>query len=112
MLRLFAATTILLTCADHWTTYLCLRAPIDGWAVSEANPIAQWLFGWAGLGTGLMIDSLVTLGAIAFLSTTRIFDERVKVALLAIISFSTGYAVANNLDAINQMGLAPWSGLV
>lgn len=112
MLRLFATTTILLTCADHWTTYLCLHTPIEGWAVSEANPIAEWLFNWAGLGTGLMIDSVITLGAIAFLSKTRVFDHRIKVGLLAIISLSTGYAVFNNLGAINQMGLAPWSGLI
>jgi len=112
MLRLFAAMTILLTCADHWTTYICLNAPIEGWAVSEANPIASWLFDWAGLGTGLMIDSLVTLGAIAFLSMTRVFDHGVKVGLLAIICVSTGYAVFNNLGAISQMGLAPWSGAV
>ena len=111
MLRIFAATTILLTCADHWTTYLCLHAPIEGWAVSEANPIADWLFEWAGLGVGLMIDSLITLGAIAFLATTTVFDHAVKVGLLAIISVSTGYAVYNNLGAIQQMGLAPWSGL-
>jgi hypothetical protein len=112
MLRLFVATTILLTCVDHWTTYLCLHAPVDGWTVSEANPIAEWLFGWVGLGAGLVIDSLVTLGAIVFLSTTQIIDRSVKVTLLAIISLSTGYAVVNNLDAIHQMGLAPWSGLV
>ncbi|MCP4903653.1 MAG: hypothetical protein GY910_01615 [bacterium] len=112
MLRLFLATTILLTCADHWTTYLCLYAPIDGWAVSEANPIADWLFTRAGLGIGLTIDSLVTLGAIAFLTTTQIFDRSIKLALLAIICVATGYAVFNNLSAIDRMGLAPWSGLV
>ncbi len=112
MLRLFVATTILLTCADHWTTYLCLNSPIEGWAVSEANPIADWLFEWAGLGTGLMIDSLVTLGAIFFLTTTHVFDGSIKVGLLVIISLSTGYAVVNNLEAINRMGVAPWSGLV
>jgi hypothetical protein len=112
MLRLFAATTILLTCADHWTTYLCLHAPIEGWSVAEANPLAEWLFQWAGLSAGLMIDSLITFGAIYFLSTTRLFDHSVKVGLLAVISLTTGYAVVNNLGAINQMGLAPWLGVV
>ena len=43
MLRLFALTTLLLTAADHWTTYLCLHAPVDGWAVSEANPTPSTL---------------------------------------------------------------------
>ena len=112
MLRLFAITTIVLTCADHWTTYLCLHAPIDGWRVVEANPIAGWLFGWAGLSNGLIIDSMVTLGAVLFLSTTDVFGRTLKISLLAIIAMSTGYAVVNNLGAISRLGLAPWSGSV
>jgi hypothetical protein len=111
MLRIFAITTILLTCADHWTTYVCLHAPVDGWSVAEANPVARWLFGWAGLGKGLMIDSIVTLAAVLFLSTSEIFGRSVKISLLAIITMSTGYAVINNLAAISRMGLAPWSGV-
>jgi hypothetical protein len=112
MLRVFAITTILLTAADHWTTFVCLRAPIDGWSVAEANPIAQWLFGWAGLANGLLIDSVITLLAVFFLATTHLFPRTVKISFLAIISMSTGYAVINNLGAISQMELAPRSGLV
>jgi hypothetical protein len=112
MLRLFAITTILLTGADHWTTYLCLHAPVDGWRVVEANPIAEWLFGWAGLSNGLIIDSVVTLAAVVFLSTTNVFGRTLKISLLAIITMSTGYAVVNNLGAISRLGLAPWSGSV
>ncbi len=112
MLRLFALTTILLTCADHWTTYLCLQAPVDGWTVSEANPVAEWLFGWAGLDAGLLIDSLITLGAVVFLMTTTVFGHTVKVATLAMISLATGFAVLNNLGAITRMGIAPWSGSI
>ena len=112
MLRLFAFTTILLTCADHWTTYLCLHAPVEGWNVTEANPVADWLFAWAGLNTGLLIDSAVTLGAVAFVVTTPSFDRRVKIGLLATITLATGYAVVNNLTAITRMGIAPWSGWV
>jgi len=110
MLRLLTLTTILLTGADHWTTYLCLRAPIDGWLVSEANPIAEWLFRWVGLGAGLVIDSAITIAAVSFLAVTHLFDRTVKIGLLAIIVVSTGYAVLNNLGAISRMGLAPWSG--
>lgn len=112
MLRVFAITTILMTCADHWTTYLCLHAPVEGWSVVEANPIAEWLFSWAGLGKGLAIDSILTLGAVLFLSTTDIFGRTLKISLLAVISLATGYAVVNNLEAISRMGLAPWSGSV
>ena len=112
MLRVFVITTILMTCADHWTTYLCLHAPVDGWSVVEANPIAEWLFGWAGLRNGLVIDSLLTLGAVLFLSTTDVFGRTLKISFLAVITMSTGYAVINNLAAISRMGLAPWSGSV
>ena len=112
MLRVFVVTTILLTCADHWTTYLCLHAPIDGWNVTEANPMASWLFDRAGLGIGLMIDSVVTVGAVLFLWSTSVFGQSLKIALLAIITLSTGYAVFNNLGAISHMGLSPWTGLV
>jgi hypothetical protein len=111
MLRLFALTTILLTCADHWTTYLCLRAPVSGWSVTEANPVADWLFQWAGLSGGLMIDSLITLGTVLFLITTRVFDRHVKVGMLALITCATGYAVVNNLDGIHRMAISPWTGL-
>ena len=112
MLRVFVISTILLTGADHWTTYLCLHAPVDGWSVSEANPIAEWLFVRAGLGVGLLIDSIVTLAAILFLTMTPLFRRSVKISLLAVITMSTGYAVINNLGAISRMGLAPWSGSV
>lgn len=112
MLRLLTVTTLLLTGADHWTTYLCLAEPVSGWMVTEANPFAEWLFQWAGLGPGLLIDTAITVFAVAFLATTRTFDHSVKVALLAIITASTGYAVVNNLDAITRMGLAPWSGVI
>ncbi|MGY8736290.1 MAG: hypothetical protein ACKVIW_02090 [bacterium] len=111
MLRLFAITTILLTCADHWTTYLCLQEPIQGWDVVEANPVAEWLFSWAGLNAGLFIDSFITLGAVFFLLTTPVFDRSVKVGLLAVITMATGYAVINNLGAISRIGIAPWSGV-
>ena len=44
MLRALTGLTLLLTGADHWTTYLCLRLPVEGWEVIEANPLADWLF--------------------------------------------------------------------
>lgn len=112
MLRVFVVATLVLTCLDHWTTYLCLHAPVEGWSVVEANPVAEWLFDRAGLATGLLIDSLLTVGAILFLATTHVFGHGVKLAILAFITLSTGYAVANNFAAITRMGLDPWAGLV
>ena len=111
MLRLLTLTTMALTAADHWTTYLCLRSPIEGWVVTEANPIAEMLFASAGLGTGLAIDSVITIVALLFLVSTRLFNRPSKIGLMAVIAITTGYAVVNNLGAITRMGVAPWSGV-
>ena len=107
MLRLLAGVTLLLTGADHWTTYVCLRVPIDGWEVVEANPLADWLFGVTGLVPGLAIDSLITFTAIGFLVTTSRFPSPIKLSLLAFIATTTGYAVFNNLQAMRDLGLSP-----
>ncbi len=111
ILRSFAAFTLLLTGADHWTTYQCLRAPIEGWTVVEANPLADWLFQGVGVAAGLAVDSLVTLVAIGFLVSTTRFDNGLKLSLLAFISLTTGYAVVNNLQAMSNLGLSPFSSL-
>ena len=110
MLRFFVGMTIALTCADHWTTYLCLHAPVAGFDVVEANPIAQWLFDHAGLTAGLALDSLLTIAAIGYLTWTDTLAREVKTGLLGVIACSTAYAVLCNLGAITQMGIAPWSG--
>ena len=107
MLQLLALLTLALTAADHWTTYLCLRNPVDGWNVTEANPLAEWLFDIAGLVPGLAIDSLVTVFAISFLLVTSRFAYGVKLGLLAFIASTTGYAVVNNLSAMQDLGLSP-----
>lgn len=112
MLNWLVGTTLLLTAADHWTTYVCLRSPVDGWNVAEANPIADWLFRSVGLVPGLMLDSAVTLLAVAFLLATERFPRPVKTAFFAIVSVWTAHAVINNLVAIRDLGLAlsPFQG--
>ena len=107
MLRLLAGLTLLLTGADHWTTYLCLRMPVEGWQVIEANPLADWLFGLTGLVPGLVIDTGITLVAVGFLLLTRRFGRPVKLGLFAFIAGTTGYAVVNNLQAMRDLGLSP-----
>lgn len=110
MLRLLALVTLALTSADHWTTYRCLYSPVPGWHVSEANPMADWLFAATGLVPGLLIDSAVTLAAVAFLVTTPALSRGAKLAFLSLISLFTSYAVANNLLAIRDMGIDPMGG--
>jgi hypothetical protein len=105
-MRALALLIVLLAAADHWTTYLCLRAPLEGWQVTEANPIAEWLFGSVGLIPGLLVDSAATLGAIAFLITTQRIPDAAKLGFFGLIAAWTGIAVINNLHAISSMGLS------
>lgn len=107
MLRTLAGVTVLLTGADHWTTYMCLRFPVQGWEVVEANPLADWLFHAAGLVPGLAIDTAITVAAVGFLLATPFFAHGVKQGLLMFIAATTGYAVMNNLLAMQDLGLAP-----
>ena len=106
-LRILALLTLFLTAADHWTTFLCLRQPVSGWQVTEANPIAEWLFSSMGLVPGLVFDSIVTVIAIAFLLTTGLLPRPAKGVILTFVVGWTGYAVFNNLTAIATLGLSP-----
>ena len=107
MLHILALLTLLLTAADHWTTYLCLKSPVPGFDVSEANPIADWLFQSFGLVPGILVDSAVTLMAIGFLVSTALIPRAAKRVFLMVVIGWTGYAVVNNLKAIVAMGLSP-----
>jgi hypothetical protein len=106
MLHALAMLTVLLSAADHWTTYLCLRRSLPGWQVTEANPLADWLFESVGLVEGLLFDSAVTVGAVLFLLGTRHLSPTSKQLFFGFISLWTGYAVVNNIQAISTMGLS------
>jgi hypothetical protein len=99
--------TLVLTGADHWTTYLCLRAPVQGWSIVEGNPAVNWLFEQTGLVGGLVIDSAVTVAALAFLLATRSFGSQTKIFYLAAIVATTSYAVVNNFMAVAALGISP-----
>jgi hypothetical protein len=109
-LRVLALLTVLVSAADHWTTYLCLRAPVDGWTVSEANPLAGWLFGSIGLVPGLLLDSAVTVGAVSFLLVTTVIPRGLRAAFLAFVCVWTAAAVANNVNALDALGLSLLGG--
>jgi hypothetical protein len=106
-LHLLALLTLALSAADHWTTYLCLRSPVAGWDVTEANPIADWLFQAMGLVSGLMLDSVVTVIAVLLLLTTSKIPQFAKAGLFTLVVLTTSYAVFNNLEAISVLGLSP-----
>ncbi len=107
MVHALVALTAVFTAADHWTTYICLRAPVPGWQVIETNPIADWLFTAVGLGPGILIDSVLTVGAIAFLLVTPRVPRPAKGCFFFVVAAWTGYAVVNNFRAISMMGLSP-----
>ena len=109
-MRILVVLTLLASAADHWTTYLCLRAPVDGWRVTEANPLADWLFQAFGLVPALLLDSAVTMFAMGFLLITRLVPVPIKTGFLAAVLLWTGVAVANNWQAIQLLGLSPTGG--
>jgi len=102
-----AIATLALSAADHWTTYVCLRQPVSGWQVTEANPISEWLFETVGLVPGLFVDSVVTVCAVAFLLTTRRLPDLAKKIFFGLMVAATGYAVINNYRAIDALGISP-----
>jgi len=103
-MQALALLILTLSAADHWTTYLCLRAPATGWEVTEANPLAEWLFGSIGLVPGLLVDSAVTVAAVTFLVFTRRFGSGTKLVFFGLIAFVTAVAVVNNLFALSAIG--------
>jgi hypothetical protein len=106
-LQFLALLTLALSAVDHWTTYLCLRSPVAGWTVTEANPISDWLFEGVGLVPGLVIDSVVTVVAVILLLTTSRVPQYAKGAFFSLVVLTTGYAVINNVEALSALGLSP-----
>jgi hypothetical protein len=86
---------------------MCLREPIAGWQVTEANPLADWLFESLGLVPGLLVDTAITLVAVAFLLTTRFLPRDAKRLFFGFVVAWTAYAVVNNLHAISELGISP-----
>jgi len=110
-MRAFLGTlVVLLNLADNTTTFLCLRAPVPGYEVMEANPAAAWLFNTIGLGQGLVLEMVVTTVAIAFLVATTHVPPRIKLALLIILAALPAWAALNNLAVIEATNLPiAWS---
>ncbi len=107
MLGPLAVIVIVLTSLDHFTTWLCLTQPVQGWSVTEANPLSDFLFSRLGLLEGLALDSAVTLALLVMLVRTDLLSRRAKTASLVLLMTTTGYAVVNNLQAVQALGLWP-----
>jgi hypothetical protein len=101
---------VLMNLADNATTFLCLRAPVPGYEVVEANPAAAWLFDAIGLFPGLVLEMAVTTVAVAFLVWTSRISPRVKLALLIVLAVLPAWAAVNNWLVIEATGLSiAWS---
>ena len=106
MLHLLAGLALLISLADHWTTYLCLRGAVAGWEVTEANPLAEWLFARVGLAEGLIVDTLVTALVLVFVVHTPRIARSLKLTALSVLIAITSWAVVNNVHAVQQLGLS------
>lgn len=99
------AAVLLLSTADHWTTYLCLRQPVEGFHVIESNPLSRWLFTRIGLGLGLAVDGVITLMAVGLLVHTQRVPTALKVCFLGGVCAWTAAAVMNNYQILRSLGL-------
>lgn len=107
---LLGALVVLFNLADNATTFLCLRAPVPGFEVIEANPAAAWLFDAVGLREGLLLEMAITTVAIAFLVATDRITPRVKLALLVVLAALPAWAAVNNWQVIEATNLPiAWS---
>jgi hypothetical protein len=102
---LLGVLAVVLNLLDNTTTFLCLRAPVNGFEVFEANPVARWIFDAVGLFEGLMIETVITTAAIAFLVLTSRIPRNARLALLLVLALLPAWAVANNLQVIYDVGL-------
>lgn len=100
-----AAVAILLSSADHWTTYLCLREPVEGFQVTESNPLSRWLFAQMGLVPGLLLDACATLLALWVVVHTQLIPGNAKVIFLAGVCGWTTAAVVNNYQILSSLGI-------
>ncbi len=94
---------------DNATTFLCLRSPVDGFEVVEANPFARWVFDSIGLFPGLVFETLVTTATVAFLVLTPRLSPALRYAVLAILTALPAWASVNNLLVMQAIGL--WAGI-
>ena len=96
---------VLFNLLDNATTFVCLRDPVPGYAVVEANPIARWMFDSIGLVQGLLLETLVTSVAVAFLVLSPRIPKHIRTGLLALLIVLPAYAAANNYMIMQTIGI-------
>ena len=102
------ALVLVFNCLDNATTFLCLREPVAGFEVFEANPVARVLFDSVGLLEGLLLEMGVTSVAVGFLVFSNRLPQRVKLALLGVLVVLPAWASLNNLLVIRAVRAVEW----
>lgn len=100
---------LLFNVVDNATTFLCLRSPVPGYEVIEANPLARWLFDSMGLIPGLVFEMAITTGAVGFLVLSPRIPAGWRFGLLVVLAVLPAYASFNNLQIMQLLGVA-WAG--
>ncbi len=103
MQYMLGALVVLFNLADNATTFLCLRRPVPGFEVIEANPLARWLFETVGLLEGLIFEMLITTVAVGFLIWTTRISYRTKLAILGVLVVLPAWAATNNYLVIRAL---------
>jgi hypothetical protein len=102
---LLGGLVLVLNLLDNATTFLCLRSPVLGFEVFEANPVARWLFDGVGLIEGLFLETALTSAAVLFLVLTPRIPRGPKLVLLGFLALLPAWAVANNVDVMYEVGI-------
>ena len=103
---------VLFNLADNATTFLCLRAPVPGFEVVEANPAARLAVrrGRAARRASLL-EMVVTTAAIAFLVATDHASRRASSSRCCVVLAALpAWAALNNWLVIQATNLPiAWS---
>ena len=102
---LLGGLVLLFNLADNATTFFCLRAASPIFEVFEANPVAAWTFDKLGLAGGLILETVITTAAVAFLIHTDRIPANPKLVLLATLAVLPAWAAINNLQVAWVVGL-------
>lgn len=98
------AIFMMVTIGDFYTTWACLSDPASG--TFEANPIANWMFGFFGLLPGLIIDEMITLLILVWLGFTKRIHTSFKLFILLLGITITTLAVFYNYQVMIEIGIA------
>jgi len=103
---LLGLAVVVFNLLDNLTTFLCLRAPVAGFDVVEANPFARLLFDGVGLVPGLLLETAVTTCTVAFLVWSARISRPLRFGLLTVLALLPAWASLNNLLVMRAVGIA------